>query len=141
MPSPRSGLVVFSLIGVAALAGCGSDASGTADPDASTTSLEIIVTADEDVTPLSYSLTCNPAGGDHPQSKQACEVLDKIGAGIFEPVPNDMACTMMFGGPQTATVRGTYAGKEVDATFKRTNGCEIDRWDKLGTTFFDIPML
>ena len=47
---------------------------------------------------------------------------------------------MLYGGPQTAIVKGTYAGKPVDATFKRTNGCEVSRWEKLGTTFFNVPL-
>jgi hypothetical protein len=63
------------------------------------------------------------------------------GPDIFEPVPADRACTELYGGPQTATVRGTWGGETVDATFERTDGCEIDRWDRLGTTFFDVPML
>jgi hypothetical protein len=41
-----------------------------------------------------------------------------------------MACTMIFGGPQVATVKGTWRGKPVDARFARDNGCEIARWNK-----------
>jgi hypothetical protein len=35
------------------------------------------------------------------------------------------ACTQIYGGPQTAVVRGTIAGKKVDRRFTRTNGCEL----------------
>jgi hypothetical protein len=42
---------------------------------------------------------------------------------------------MIFGGPEEAKVYGTYDGEEVDATFNRTNGCEIARWDSLEPLF------
>ena len=38
-------------------------------------------------------------------------------------------CTEIYGGPQTATVTGTFRGEPVSAEFSRTNGCEIARWD------------
>jgi len=38
-------------------------------------------------------------------------------------------CTQIYGGPQTATVRGSWGGQAVDASFSRENGCEIARWD------------
>jgi hypothetical protein len=33
-----------------------------------------------------------------------------------------------MGGPQTAHITGTWQGQRVDATFRRTDGCEISRW-------------
>jgi hypothetical protein len=38
---------------------------------------------------------------------------------------------MIFGGPEQATVVGFVGGEEVDAELSRTNGCELDRWDRL----------
>ena len=38
---------------------------------------------------------------------------------------------MQFGGPETATIKGTIRGQEVDASFSRSDGCEIARWDKV----------
>jgi hypothetical protein len=135
-------LVRRALIGLAALvvlAGCGSGGSDESGA-ASKTSLTISVVVAEGATPKVMRLTCNPAGGDHPQPAQACAVLAKAGAKVFKPVPKGQVCSMLYGGPQTATVKGTYDGSTVDATFTRTNGCETDRWEKLGTTFFDVPM-
>ena len=48
----------------------------------------------------------------------------------FAPVPDNAACTEIFGGPQVARVQGTFRGEPVDARFNRTDGCEIARWDK-----------
>ena len=42
-----------------------------------------------------------------------------------------MACTQQFGGPETATVTGTFRGEKVNARFSRENGCEISRWQKV----------
>jgi hypothetical protein len=76
-----------------------------------------------------YALTCFPAGGTVPQPEAACTAL-AAGAVDFEPVPADAACTQIYGGPAVATVKGTVLGQPVDATFSRSNGCEIARWDK-----------
>lgn len=132
-------------IAVAALlvtiGGCGkSEPSSTASGDVPKTSLTITLVSDEGVDPKVTTLTCDPAGGDNPQPAQACAALKKAGAKVFKPVPKSQVCSMLYGGPQTATVKGTYDGSKVDATFKRTNGCEVDRWEKLGTTFFNVPM-
>lgn len=78
----------------------------------------------------SWTLTCNPAGGTHPNPEQACAAL-AANASALPPVPPDRACTMQYGGPQRATVTGTWRGEPVQATFSRENGCEIARWDAL----------
>lgn len=72
------------------------------------------------------TLTCDPPGGDHPQPEQACGVLDAL-----EPLPSDALCTEQYGGPQTATVRGTVRGRPVDLALSRTDGCRIAQWDRL----------
>ena len=138
---------VLAVVPLLALSACGSDVSsdGAADPrgdssPAAGTSLEIVVTAAEGAEPATYELTCDPAGGDHPQPAQACAAIVAAGVKVFDPVPSDQMCTMIYGGPQTATVKGTYEGTEVDASFSRQDGCEIDRWEKLGTTFFNVPL-
>jgi hypothetical protein len=42
---------------------------------------------------------------------------------------------MRYGGPATARVTGRWAGRAVDATYDRSNGCEIARWDRF------VPLL
>ncbi|GGY50150.1 SSI family serine proteinase inhibitor [Streptomyces xanthochromogenes] len=81
-----------------------------------------------------YTLECHPAGGSHPRAQQACDKLDSVttwGKDPFAPVPKDRACTFVYGGAATAHVTGSWAGRPVDATYSRTNGCEISRWDNL----------
>ncbi|MBO8194213.1 hypothetical protein ITI46_21495 [Streptomyces oryzae] len=82
----------------------------------------------------SYTLRCHPAGGRHAAPSRACAALDRATAGKrdpFEPVSADATCTMIYGGPARAHVTGTWRGRKVDAWFKRTNGCEIARWNSL----------
>ena len=81
--------------------------------------------------PRRWTLTCDPPGGSHPDPAAACHVLDTV-RGPFAPVPPDMRCLQVYGGPETATITGTWRGVEVDASYRRTDGCEIARWTKLG---------
>lgn len=81
--------------------------------------------------PGAWTLTCSPAGGDHPDPEAACAALADAGADVFAPVPADRPCTMIYGGPETATVTGHIEQTPVDAEFNRVNGCEIDRWERL----------
>ncbi|MEV7522834.1 SSI family serine proteinase inhibitor [Streptomyces sp. NPDC091371] len=81
-----------------------------------------------------YLLECDPVGGDHPWREQACAKLGKLaaeGRDPFAPVSKRQICTMKYGGPATARITGTWQGHKVDATFRRTDGCEISRWDEL----------
>lgn len=133
-------LAAVAMLIVVAACGTGEpDAPDGPDPTIGPT-LTISVVAAEGADPQAYELTCDPPGGDHPQPEQACAAIEAAGATVFDPVPKDQVCTMIYGGPQTAKVTGTYAGARVDAEFSRTNGCEIARWEKLGTTVFAIPM-
>ncbi|MFD3512006.1 SSI family serine proteinase inhibitor [Streptomyces sp. NPDC058657] len=81
-----------------------------------------------------YELRCHPSGGSHREPGRACAHLDGAtvwGRGPFAPVPPDSVCTGQYGGPATAHVTGTWAGRPVDARFSRTDGCEMARWDAL----------
>jgi hypothetical protein len=117
--------------------GCGSETQGGAsEPPASSdptgaggvTELTVAVQAGLGSGEQEYTLTCDPPGGDHPDPDAACRALAAMDD-PFAPVPKDQACTDIYGGPQTATVAGTYRGAEVRARFERTDGCQIARWD------------
>ena len=78
-----------------------------------------------------WTLRCNPPRGTLPRPTAACRKLARGGRSLFDPVPPDVACTEIYGGPQRARVLGSVAGKRVWATVTRVNGCEIARWDRL----------
>ncbi|AKZ56716.1 putative secreted protein [Streptomyces ambofaciens ATCC 23877] len=85
-----------------------------------------------------YELHCDPAGGSHPDPAGACGVVERDtrwGQDAFAPVPAGSVCTMQYGGPATAHVTGTWAGRPVDVTYDRRDGCEISRWDRM------VPLL
>jgi len=75
-----------------------------------------------------WRLTCNPPGGTHPDPKAACRALEANGAAALPPVPKDKACTQIYGGPDTATITGTWQGQDVISKFARNDGCQISRW-------------
>ena len=58
----------------------------------------------------------------------------------LEPLPPDSVCTQIYGGPEEAEVVGTLNGEQVNATFSRQNGCEIDRFDR-GNGVVTIPFV
>ncbi|MFC7731214.1 SSI family serine proteinase inhibitor [Actinomadura keratinilytica] len=75
-------------------------------------------------------MTCDPAGGDHPDAAKACAALNKA-QDPFKPVSPQQICTEIYGGPQEAKVKGTWRGQQIDAGFTRKNGCELHRWNQV----------
>jgi Subtilisin inhibitor-like len=138
----QAGLAALAAL-VALLAfGCGSDSGdddGSAGGGGDSTearpgpATEVTVTfwpEGPDGASVEATLTCEPAAGTHPDPEAACAALAADPAAL-EPVAGDMACTMIFGGPEQATVVGVVNGEDVDAAFERSNGCELDRWDRM----------
>jgi hypothetical protein len=50
---------------------------------------------------------------------------------LFAPTPPGVACSQIYGGPQTAVVTGTLAGRGLWARFARRDGCEVERWNRI----------
>lgn len=69
------------------------------------------------------------AGTTLPRPGAALAAVERFGEGIFFPKPGPpKLCTQQYGGPQVATVTGTFHGRHVNSTFTRNDGCEIARW-------------
>ena len=136
-PKARRKAGVAAVIGaVAVLAACSgqgpSDPGSVTAPEtpATVSALTISVAAAHGATPRRWTLTCSPAGGTHPHPRAACATLSSL-KDPFAPVPPHTMCTMIFSGPQTASITGTWDGKRVSASYARDNGCQTARWDKL----------
>lgn len=138
-------VLVSAACGAAEDSGAGADggpAEGTAMTEGTTPGatgedgLVITVTSDPDdpATAVTWELTCEPAGGTHPDPEAACAALEAA-ADALEPVAADAVCTMIYGGDAVATITGTWNGAAVDASFNLRNGCEIARWKAL------VPLL
>jgi hypothetical protein len=88
-------------------------------------------------------VTVWPSGHDGPSTSHTitcpgdarCERLLALPANVFEPVPPGIGCIQIYSGPDVAEVHGTIEGRKVDATFKRTDGCETARWNKAAFLF------
>jgi hypothetical protein len=113
--------ILVALVALVLMAGCGEDEETPASSQAPFADLTVVV---DDGSKKTAEVRC-----DAPGDSEACQAAADIDPQTFEPVPGNQACTQQYGGPETATVKGTLDGKEIDAKFSRVNGCEIARWD------------
>ena len=118
------------MLAAVALVAC---SAGSAGASRALTSLTITFWAEgpDASKPRRWTLRCAPTGGTLPRGAVACRRLGAGGPKLFAPVPPNMVCTEIYGGPQTARVVGKVAGKRIWASFSRTNGCHIDRWERM----------
>jgi hypothetical protein len=71
-------------------------------------------------------------GSTLPAPAAALAAVERFGEDIFFPKPGPpKLCTQQYGGPQVAEVTGTFHGRPVRTDFRRTDGCEIARWNSL----------
>jgi hypothetical protein len=49
-----------------------------------------------------------------------------------------VACTQIYGGPETAAIKGTVKGSKINSAFSRTDGFQIARWNA-AKAFFTFP--
>ncbi len=61
----------------------------------------------------------------------ACKQIDSAGKLLIDGPDETVACTQVYGGPETVKVSGRVDFETVDREFGRTNGCEIADWEKL----------
>lgn len=129
-------MVSASLLVVAACGPVRSDGDSNLEPAPGSraagggpTELTVLVRSGPGTGRSTYSVACDPPRGSHPDPAAACRLLSEL-VEPFAPVPRGAMCTEIYGGPQTATVTGTLRGEPVNAQFRRTDGCEIARWDE-----------
>jgi hypothetical protein len=128
---PASGvrLLVCLAVVVAALGSSGPALAATAN-------LRIVVWAQGKGVgkPHTWTLRCAPAGGTLLNARRACLRLGSL-ASPFAPVPANVACSLIYGGPQVAFVTGTFRGHLVSTWFKRTDSCQTERWNRVAFLF------
>ena len=129
--------LLLALAATAALAACGSD-GGTQAGGPTGKLASLTVTVDNDGAkgsekPHELELDCAK-----PTDSQACGAAAGVSAADLRPTGEDIACTQIYGGPEEATIKGEIRGESVDATFTRTNGCEISRWDRVKALLAEV---
>jgi hypothetical protein len=111
------------------VAACGSDESSpssSGDSDLANLTITVDMDGEGGEAAKTLELDCK-----EPTDSAACGAAAGISEADLAPTPPDTACTLLFGGPETATIKGTIRGQPVDASFNRTDGCEIERWAKV----------
>lgn len=73
-----------------------------------------------------WTLRCAPGGGTLPRRAVACQKLAAMQS-PFAPTRRGVMCAQLYGGPQQASVVGTFRGKRISTGFAARNGCEISR--------------
>jgi hypothetical protein len=119
--------------------------TGTSVPDL-TDSVDLAIRLREEPAAGEYIFRLVAAGGRAldgstlPASDAALEAVERFGEEIFFPKPGPpKLCTQQYGGPQVAEVTGTFHGRQVRAVFRRTDGCEIARWNSLAALLGGTP--
>lgn len=125
-------LLLLAVASAAALLLVSRAAPNAPAPDSSAWQMTVFV-SDGDAAAELFSLSCPEGTGQHPDPTAACLLLSALSpdAPPLSPVPSDDMCTMIYGGPDTATLTGTYRGEGFKVDLSRTDGCQIARWDAL----------
>jgi hypothetical protein len=108
---------------VAAAAACGGDDQAREAAAAPTVDLVISVTTPQG--DRETRLECDAAA-----RSRACEAARRLADFLAQQPPRGRVCTQIYGGPETARVRGTIDERRVDRRFSKTNGCEIADWER-----------
>lgn len=82
----------------------------------------------------SYTLGCPGDTGTLPNAASACAQLSQLDASAFKPI-SGLACAQVWGGPQVARATGRFYGESIEASFGRSDACEINRWERLEFLF------
>jgi Subtilisin inhibitor-like len=126
----------IAAVTLAALAatGCMSRADSDKPATGPTADLQIEISIRGSEAPTKvWTLQC-PPDGTLPDAATACTKLGEL-KDPFAPVAKGTACTQIYGGPEIAHVSGTFNGERVDAKFSRGDGCELERWNRVGFLF------
>ena len=122
-----------------ALASCGGDDESEPPAPAATGGIELTLRSDSGAGRVSTGeLTCRSgeqrATGDlvgRAPVTRLCRDARAVAPLLTGKGPARRVCTQVYGGPQTARITGAIDGRDVDRTFKRTNGCEIEQYARI----------
>jgi hypothetical protein len=151
-----SGLAAVAAVAAAALlAGCGNGLAPEATeppPSGSTsttisvpptgTSLSITISGSQLAPegPMTYTLSCVPAGGTLPGAAAACIKLANPDRPFFDPPATTEVCADVVSGDGVIKVTGVWQQQSIDALFNQTDSCSTARFIRIARVFgFTIP--
>jgi hypothetical protein len=128
--------VALTALLVLVLAGCGGGSTDAGSETESAIDLTLTLWPNgETGDSITWTLQCDPPGGDHPDPEAACAALTAV-ADPFGPVAPPDRCKEIPGGDEAvATLEGDYRGREVQSRFTHENACVSGRWDRIAPVF------
>jgi hypothetical protein len=137
-------LIILACSAGLVLAACGGDSIDDPIGDLPTGGpypiADLTITIEHpDTEMMEYQISCqgdtaDVIGNDAISGVEACARLAEPMVQtrlITPPLPGDLVCTEIYGGPDTARIIGTLNDNAVSTTVDRTNGCGISDWDNL----------
>jgi hypothetical protein len=131
--------ILFAAAALAALAAasCGGEGDATGNQAAD---LKVVVRPDGPAgAARRATIACDRLGPGSPGSP-VCDELGGLSRRDLAPVPRDVACAEVYGGPAVASVRGTLHGKRVSARFSLSDACEVRRWGRNSALLGEPPL-
>jgi hypothetical protein len=118
------------------LAGCGGNsADGGAETDSAIDLTLTLWPNGETGDSITWTLRCDPPGGDHPDPEAACAALEGVDD-PFGPIAAPARCEEIPGGEEdVAVLEGDYRGRAVRSRFSHENACVSGRWDRIAPVF------
>ena len=118
------------------LAGCGGGDDDAADGGDAAIDLKVTVWPNGEAgDSITWTLLCEPSGGDHPDPEAACAALTAV-TDPFGPVAPPKRCAEIPGGEESvAEIEGDYRGRPVNSRFSHENACVSGRWDRIAPVF------
>jgi hypothetical protein len=124
-------LLAPTALTVLLLAGCGGNGGGGSEID-----LRVTLWPDGDAgDSITWTLACEPTGGDHPDREAACAALTGV-EDPFAPVAPPERCEEIPGGEDdVAVLEGEFRGRGIRERFTRESACVSGRWDRIAPVF------
>jgi hypothetical protein len=126
---------LIAITGSVAIAACGtSPAPGTGAAAKPKVSLHVTEMSTSGKATKHWTLSCDPAGGTHPDAAAACKSLLGIKNPFTKPAAGTM-CPMILANQPSFIINGTWYGKHVSKTIL-DGGCTGAVWNTINKVMF-----
>ena len=127
--------VALTALTMLLLAGCGGGDDGGSSAEAAINLKVTLWPNGEAGDSITWTLQCEPPGGDHPDPEAACAALTASADPFGQVAPPDRCKEIPGGEEDVAVIDGDYLGRQVHSRFTRANACVSGRWDRIAPVF------